>query len=202
MRAGGFGVSGAWVCRCGMACDLKTARIISAERTAMAHENRRIEEGLLDDPRVLDLLRLHLSEMRGASPPGFSHALDLSGLKQPDVRFFSVWEGEALLAIGALKRFTESDGAQCGEIKSMRTSAAHLRKGAASLLLDHMISTARADGMARLYLETGTGPVFDAAKALYASRGFQPCGPFAGYSETDFNRFMVRDVRLNLPERA
>lgn len=160
----------------------------------MAQENRRIEEGLLDDLRVLDLLRLHLDAMRGASPPGFSHALDLSGLKRPDVRFFSLWAGEALLAIGALKRFADSDGATCGEIKSVRTVPAHLRKGAAARLLDHIIDVAHADGLARLYLETGTGPIFDAAKALYASRGFQPCSPFAGYAETDFNRFMVRDV--------
>lgn len=150
-----------------------------------------IREGMLDDARVQALLRLHLAEMRGFSPPGFSHALDLSALKQPDIRFYSLWQGEALMAIGALKQFADSDGAACGEIKSMRTAPAFLRQGAGARLLDHIIVVARDSGYRRLYLETGTGPMFDAAKSLYASRGFRPCGPFAGYRVTDFNRFMV-----------
>ncbi len=151
-----------------------------------------IRENMLDDAQVQDLLRLHLAEMRGFSPPGFSHALDLSALKRPDIRFYSLWQGGALTAIGALKQFADSDGAMCGAIKSMRTAPAFLRQGAGTHLLDHIIAVARKSGCRRLYLETGTGPVFDAAIALYLSHGFQTCGPFGDYRETDFNRFMVR----------
>ena len=55
-------------------------------------------------------------------------ALDWSGLQSPDISLFALWEGEELLGFGALKELD----AKIGEIKSMRTADAHLRKGVAS----------------------------------------------------------------------
>jgi putative acetyltransferase len=61
---------------------------------------------VLDDlsgPEVADLLRLHLSEMHRWSPACKIHALPLERLREPDVTFYSAWDGQALAAVGALK---------------------------------------------------------------------------------------------------
>jgi putative acetyltransferase len=115
-----------------------------------------------------DLLAIHLSAMHANSPPGTSFALDLSGLQQPCITVWALWEGEAVLAVGALKALPDGTG----ELKSMRTHPDHIRKGAARALLEHIIGEAHARGMTRLSLETGTGPVFEAALQLYQRRGF------------------------------
>jgi putative acetyltransferase len=81
-----------------------------------------------------------------------------------------------------------------GEIKSMRTDPAARGRGVAQAILDRIVTTARAAGMTRLVLETGTGPMFDAAHRLYARNGFVPCPAFGDYVATDFNRFLCRPL--------
>ncbi len=149
-----------------------------------------LRQGGLDDERVHALLRLHLAGMHAASPPGSVYALDLSGLQVPEVTFWSAWDGDTLLGVGALKDL----GDRTGEVKSMRTAPAALRRGVAAALLDAMLAAARARGWVRLLLETGTGPAFAAANALYARYGFVPAAPFGGYTPSDFNRFFSRDL--------
>ncbi len=152
-----------------------------------------IVDNLLGCP-TRDLLALHLAGMHASSPPGTAFALDLSGLQQPDVTVWSLWEGEHILGIGALK--AHSDGT--GEVKSMRTHPDHLRKGVARVLLEHIIAEASARGMTRLSLETGTGPAFDAALTLYRLRGFVEGEAFADYAsvaDSGFNRFFHLDLR-------
>ena len=134
------------------------------------------------------LLALHLAGMRSTSPPGSVFALDLSGLLQPAVTVWSAWRGEAIAGVGALKRL--GDGT--AEIKSMRTHPDHLRRGVAAALLDHIVAEARARGLARLSLETGSGPAFAAALALYRGRGFVEGGPFSDYVPSPFNQFLHR----------
>ena len=119
-------------------------------------------------------------------PPGSVFALDLSGLLQPAVTVWSAWRGDALAGIGALKAL--GDGA--AEIKSMRTHPDHLRQGVAAALLDHMVAEARARRLNRLSLETGSGPDFAAALALYRRRGFLPGEPFSDYAPSAFNQFL------------
>ena len=147
----------------------------------------RITEGGLDDPRVQALLALHLAASRANTPAGFAFALDLSGLRVPQIRFFSAWEGEALLGVGALKRLSPDHG----EVKSMRTAEAALRRGVARAVLRHIVAQAGAAGMARLSLETGTGPYFQPALTLYLAEGFTPCGPFGDYAASAENRFLT-----------
>jgi putative acetyltransferase len=131
------------------------------------------------------LLALHLAGMHANSPPGSVFALDLSGLTVPEVTVWTVWRQTALAGVGALK--TLGDGT--GELKSMRTHPDHLRRGVAAALLDHIIGEARARGLQRLSLETGSGPAFDPALALYRKRGFVPGEPFADYERSPFNQF-------------
>ena len=146
-----------------------------------------ITEGGLDDPDVLALLREHLQGMADHSPPESIHALDVEGLKAPGITFWTMRDGSEVLGCIALKQLEERHG----EIKSMRTASAHLRKGVGAALLEYLLAEARRRGYGRLSLETGSGPGFEAAHALYRKFGFVECGPFADYREDPFSRFMT-----------
>jgi putative acetyltransferase len=149
-----------------------------------------IHEDDLSGDQVRELLRLHLLGMHASSPPGHVFALDLSGLTAPGVTVWSVWDGEEVAGIGALKAL--GDGS--GEIKSMRTAPAHLRRGVAAALLAHIVAEARRRGYGRLSLETGSGAAFEPALALYRAHGFKSGGAFADYVASDFNQFMHLDL--------
>ncbi len=132
------------------------------------------------------LLTLHLSGMHATSPPGHSFALDLSGLRQPNVTVWTAWDGEAIAGIAALKQLDDAGG----ELKSMRTHPDHLRKGVGATLLETVIDAARARGLKRLSLETGSGDAFEPALSLYRRRGFRNGEAFAEYVRSDFNQFL------------
>lgn len=145
----------------------------------------------LSEAATRDLLRLHLRGMHESSPPGTSFALDLSGLQSSDVTVWSGWVGQRIAGIGALKDL--GDG--CGEVKSMRTHPHFLRQGVAAQLLEHIILAARHRRMRRLSLETGTGPCFEPALALYRRRGFVSGPAFADYpGDSSFNQFLHLDL--------
>lgn len=146
----------------------------------------RIVPGDLDDPRVVDLLRLHLAGMHANSPAGHVFALDLSGLKQPSISFFTAWQGETLVGMGALKELDS----RSGEIKSMRTHPDHLRRGIAAQILEHLVGIGRLRGYGRLSLETGSGASFEPALALYRRRGFVNGPAFGDYVASAFNQFL------------
>lgn len=154
-----------------------------------------IDEGRLDDPRVLALLETHVARARAETAPGKAHALDVGALKTPDIRFFTLWDGEGLLGCGALKTLSSDHG----EIKSMHTAEARRGTGAGSRILTHMIDQARAMGLNRLSLETGTWPYFHAAYWFYLRHGFIDCAPFGGYKADPDRRFMTLD--LSAPRR-
>jgi putative acetyltransferase len=147
----------------------------------------RIEEGGLDDPRVVALLRLHVDRARAETAPGSAHALDLGGLRGPEVRFWSAWDGDELVGVGALRRLDAGHG----EIKSMHTAEAARGRGVGSALLHHIMAEARTAGMGRLSLETGSWPYFLPARALYARHGFEECGPFGDYQDDPNSVFMT-----------
>lgn len=137
-----------------------------------------------------DLLALHLRGMHAYSPPESVHALDLSALSGPDITVWTVWRGEAIAGIGALRQHPGG----VGELKSMRTHPNHLRQGVAAALLEHLIAEARARGLTRLSLETGSGEAFEPALALYRRRGFASGEAFGGYEASDFNQFLHMDL--------
>lgn len=161
-----------------------------------------IREGGLDDAQVIALLQTHLAQAAAQSPAESCHALDVSGLKTQDVRFFGMWDGERLLGIGAWKRLDDGDGGTPGEapgephgeIKSMHTASAARGRGVGGAMLRHLIADARAHGIARLSLETGSMDYFRAARALYARQGFEECRPFGAYVVDRNSVFMTREV--------
>ena len=144
----------------------------------------------LTGPEIFELLQAHLAGMRALSPPESVHALDVADLRHPSVTFWTVWQGVDLMGCGALKELDATHG----ELKSMRTSAKHLRKGVAKTLLQHIVGVARSRGYARLSLETGPVEGFKPAHSLYANMGFTECGKFANYSDDLFSVFMTKTL--------
>ena len=144
----------------------------------------------LTGQEIRQLLHEHLENMFLITPPESVHALDIDGLRKPEVTFWSVWENGDLMGCGALKELDQ----QHGEIKSMRTSSRHRRKGVARILLDHILEEARHRGYRRLSLETGAMKEFEPAQRLYATCGFKFCGPFADYVDDPNSVFMTREL--------
>lgn len=149
-----------------------------------------IRIGDLGNPEIVRLLRAHLASMSLHSPPESIHALDLDALRKPEITFWSVWQNAELMGCGALKELDSRHG----EIKSMCTVSAHLRKGVAATLLRHILEEAGRRSYRRLSLETGTMEAFAAARNLYLGFGFEPCAPFADYVEDPYSAFMTREM--------
>lgn len=145
-----------------------------------------IRQDDLSSAATQDLLRIHLAGMHASSPPDHVFALDLSGLQSPDVTVWSAWDGAEICGIGALRQLD----AASGEVKSMRTHPDKLRRGVAAALLEHIIAEARGRGLVRLSLETGSGPAFEPALALYRRRGFRDGEAFGDYEPSAFNQFL------------
>jgi putative acetyltransferase len=145
-----------------------------------------VREDDLSGQQSRALLALHLAGMHANSPPGSVFALDLSGLEAPGVSVWSAWYNGRIASIGALKMLD----AENAEIKSMHTHPDFLRMGAGAAILERIIATARARGVRRLSLETGSGPAFEPALALYRRRGFANGAPFSDYEQSDFNQFL------------
>jgi putative acetyltransferase len=141
-------------------------------------------------PEIAAFLDEHIQQMRSISPPESKHALDLDGLRAPEVTFWSVWDGDTIVGCGAIKRL-DADHA---EVKSMRTAPSRRQSGIASLLLAHMIGEARQMGFTRLSLETGSAEVFHPARKLYEKFGFGHCEPFADYQPDPNSVFMTRQL--------
>lgn len=156
----------------------------------MTHEclTARIDD--LSTPEVQDLIREHLQGMHANSPPEHVNALAVSALRRPDVTFWSIWSGAELCGCAALKELDP----RSGEVKSMRTRAAFLRRGVAQFALDTLIRAARQRGYSKLLLETGTGDAFEPAHRLYLKNGFTWCGAFGDYQATEFNVFMSKGL--------
>ncbi|MEV6427185.1 GNAT family N-acetyltransferase [Nocardia sp. NPDC051463] len=144
----------------------------------------------LSAPRIATLLGEHLAEMQANSPACSMHALDLEALRAPGITFWSVSDATDLLGCGALRQLDPTHG----EIKSMRTAAAHTGRGVAAHLLDHIITTARARGYRRLSLETGASDFYGPAQRLYARNGFERCAPFADYTDDPHSVYMTRTL--------
>ena len=73
-------------------------------------------EGNFDNPEVHKLLINHFIELRAASPEGSAHVLDINGLKDPSIKFWSLWKNKMLTGCGALKFLNNKHG----EFKSIR----------------------------------------------------------------------------------
>lgn len=151
----------------------------------------------LQGPEIAALLAAHLADMQATSPPESKHALDLTGLRQPDIRFWTLWyqptsaESADLAGCIALKLLDASYGVNHAEIKSTRVADRFRGQGCGPLLVEHVLADARQQGLERISLETGSMAFFQPARALYTKFGFVECPPFADYIEDPNSVFMT-----------
>lgn len=145
----------------------------------------------LTSPEIIELLEAHVAEMRRVTPQQESvHALDLDGLRGPEITFWSLRDGDRIAGCGAIKRLDATHA----EIKSMRTAAVYRRTGVAARILAHIEAESRLMGLARLSLETGAEDFFEPARALYLRSGFEYCEPFADYVPDPLSVFMSKKI--------
>jgi putative acetyltransferase len=145
----------------------------------------------LTGPEIAAFLNEHVEEMLSITPPESKHALDLDGLRQPGITFWSALDDDgALVGCAALKRLDDRHG----EVKSMRTATARKRSGVATALMEHILAEATRMGFTRLSLETGSAEFFRPARGLYAKFGFDYCEPFADYRPDPHSVFMTRSL--------
>ena len=150
----------------------------------------------LSNPEIAVFLEEHIKDMKSVSPPESKHALDLEGLKKPEITFWTVWDGTTLMGCGAIKELD----AEHAEVKSMRTASSYRGKGIASRLLEHIVNEAKQRGYRRLSLETGSMPYFEPARTLYEKFGFTRCAPFSTYKEDMNSVFMTKELTTNAPQ--
>ena len=136
-------------------------------------------EGNFDNSEVNDLLKKHFIELRSVSPAGSTHVLDIDGLKDPSIKFWSLWENNKLIGCGALK-FLEKNH---GEFKSIRVADEFKKKGVGERIINHLIEEAKKLKISKLSIETGAGDFFLPARNLFSKFGFKTCPPFAHYKD-------------------
>lgn len=144
----------------------------------------------LSDAQTRALIAEHLEEMHGQTPPESVHALGVDALASADVRLFTAWREGVLGGMGAYRLLDEHNA----ELKSMRTARTARRQGLGRLILHHLTAAARAEGATTLWLETGAGEGFVAARRLYTAEGFAQCGPFGDYREDPESVFFRKDI--------
>ena len=145
-----------------------------------------------DNPKVHNLLIKHFIELRSVSPVGSTHVLDIEGLKDPSIKFWSLWEANELVGCGALKFLNKEHG----EFKSIRVNDRFRGKGNGSKVVYHLINEAQKLYIKRLSLETGAGEFFDPARKLFKRCDFKPCKPFDHYKK-DINSIYLTKLINN-----
>ena len=143
-------------------------------------------EGNFDNSEVLELLNKHFIELRSVSPEGSAHVLDIEGLKDQNIKFWSLWEDNQLMGCGALKFLNKEHG----EFKSIRVEDRFRKKGNGIKILKHLIFEAKKLNIKKISVETGTGDFFAPARKLFNKCGFKLCKPFAHYKEDPNSCYM------------
>ena len=144
----------------------------------------------LTGPEIAAFLEEHIGDMRAVSPPESKHALDLDGLRRPEITFWTAWNDGRLVGCCALKQLDATHG----EVKSMRVAKDERGKGIGSALVTHVIREARARRYARVSLEIGAMPYFEPARRLYRRHGFERCSPFPPYKPDPNSVFMTLEI--------
>ena len=150
-------------------------------------------EGNFDDPEVNDLLTKHFIELRAASPDGNGHVLDIAGLKDPSIKFWSFWEHKKLFGCGALKFLNKHHG----EFKSIRIHDDFRYKGNGIKLIEHLSCEAKKLEINKISIETGAGKFFEPARKLFKKCNFKPCEPFAHYKEDVNSIYLTKPINNN-----
>ena len=147
-------------------------------------------EGNFDNPEVDKLLRKHFIELRSVSPAGSTHVLDIDGLRDPSIKFWSLWENEKLIGCGALKFLNENHG----EFKSIRVADQYRGKKYGQKIIAHLITEAKELKINKISIETGSGDFFKSARSLFKNFGFKKCEPFSHYKTDPNSCYMTLEI--------
>ena len=147
-------------------------------------------EGNFDDPEVNELLNKHFVELRSVSPTGSTHVLDIAGLKDQTIKFWSFWDNNNLIGCGALKFLNKNHG----EFKSIRVSDNFRKKGNGKKIINHLIVRSKKLQIKKISIETGTGLFFKPARKLFIKIGFVSCEPFAHYKNDPNSCFYTKNI--------
>ena len=147
-------------------------------------------EGNFDNQEVDQLLKKHFIELRLVSPAGSAHVLDIDGLKDPSIKFWSLWENEKLMGCGALKFLNENHG----EFKSIRVADLYRGKGYGEKIITYLIQKSKKLNINRISIETGSGEFFKSARKLFKKSGFKECEPFGHYKIDSNSCYMTLSI--------
>ena len=136
-------------------------------------------EGNFDNPEVNEMLIKHFIELSSVSPVCKGHVLDIPGLKDPNIKFWSFWKSDQLMGCGALK-FLDTEH---GEFKSIRLSDKFRKQNNGIKIIKHLIDRAKKLNIKKISLETGSGNFFIPARKLLIKCGFKVCEPFSHYKK-------------------
>ena len=139
----------------------------------------KVIENNFDNAEVNHLLTKHFIELRSVSPDDSCHVLDIKGLKDSSIKFWSFWDNNQLIGCAALKFLDDEHG----EFKSIRLEDNSRGKGVGKKIISHLIEVAKNEGIKKLSIETGAGDFFKSARKLFKKFGFKTCRPFADYKE-------------------
>ena len=139
----------------------------------------KVIENNFDNAEVNHLLTKHFIELRSVSPDDSCHVLDIKGLKDSSIKFWSFWDDNQLIGCAALKFLDDEHG----EFKSIRVEDNSRGKGFGKKIISHLIEVAKNEGIKKLSIETGAGDFFKSARKLFKKFGFKTCRPFADYKE-------------------
>ncbi|WP_119697848.1 GNAT family N-acetyltransferase [Microbacterium halotolerans] len=142
------------------------------------------------DPQLRTFLEAHLADLAPTAPPESRHALDYASLQRPGTRVWTALMGDQLAGTIALTHVEPWHE----ELKSMRTDPLMRGRGIGARLLTSALDDARARGIRRVSLETGSMEFFEAARHLYARTGFVVTEPFGDYAEDPNSVYMTVEL--------
>ena len=125
-------------------------------------------EGNFDNPEVNQLLKKHFIELRSVSPQGSTHVLDIEGLQDKSIKFWSIYENDELIGGGALKFLDPNHG----ELKSIRVADPFRNKGYGKKIIKVLIDKYQKLNIQKISVETGSGEFFLPARKLFKNSGF------------------------------
>ena len=147
-------------------------------------------ENNFENPLVNKLLVKHFIELRSVSPEGSTHVLDINGLKNPSIKFWSFWDNNKLIGCGALKSLNSIHG----EFKSIRVADDFRNNGFGKIIIDHLIKESKILGIKKISVETGAGTFFKSARNLFEKCGFKKCQPFGHYTNDPNSCYYDKDI--------
>ena len=146
-----------------------------------------------DHPQIVALLGALDAYLATLYAPEANHILSVQELLAPEVSFLSAWQGDRIVATGAVRRRAgEVDTADQPyvEVKRMYVEPSSRGQRLAVRMVAALEDAAREQGLTLALLETGRDQ--HAAVRLYERCGYVRRGPFGGYADNGLSLFYAK----------